>query len=304
MKNPSVTEASQSLKKNGRTFWLASLFLPREVAADATTLYAFCRTMDDLADQQSNVDAREQLQQVREDLCAKRSDQPVVADLIRLAERRNLDLHAADCLLDVLIQDASEDLCLRDESELLKYCYGAAGTVGLMMSAVLQASGSAAKIQAIDLGIAMQLTNIARDVQEDARIRRRYLPSIWVDGLQPEEIASAKAGSQEAEKIMLAIEKTLTLADMFYANGARGFPAIPHSARRGIRISATLYRHIGVELRARGCDFTRGRVVVSLPTKLTLAAGVMARSSELERMVCSPLQDELHGALAGLPGFA
>ncbi len=299
-----MTAAGQSLKKNGKTFWLASLFLPNDVAAEAATLYAFCRRMDDLADQPSVVDAKDQLEQVRGELRAGRSKESVIMDLIHLADRRGLDLQAADCLLMVLVQDASENLCLKDEPELLKYCYGAAGTVGLMMSAVLQAPGSAAKIQAIDLGIAMQLTNIARDVQEDARMNRRYLPSTWVGGLLPEEIRAAQSGSPEAEKVKLAIQRILNLADVFYANGAQGFPAIPHAARRGIRIAATLYRQIGVKLHRRGCDFTRGRVVVSLPTKLALAAGVLVGRSELERLDCSPDSNDLHSALAGLPGFS
>jgi phytoene synthase len=304
MRNFSVTEASQSLKKNGKTFWLASLFLPRQVAADATTLYAFCRRMDDLADQPNALNATEELDRVRGVLRAGRSEQPVVLRLIKLAECRGLDLRAAECLLDVLLQDASADVRIQDETELLRYCYGAAGTVGLMMFAVLQASGSAAKVQAIDLGIAMQLTNIARDVQEDARMGRRYLPAAWVGDLSPEEIAGAKTGSREAEQIKPAIEKILALADVFYASGALGFPAIPSSARLGIRIAASVYRQIGVELRGRGCDFTRGRVVVSLPKKLRIAATVIAGNSELERLDGSARVENLHVALAGLPGFA
>jgi phytoene synthase len=299
-----MTEASQSLKQNGKTFWLASLFLPKQVATDAATLYAFCRKMDDLADQQDLLNGTDQLEHVREELRAGRSTQPVVMDLIHLAEHRHIDLRAAECLLDVLIKDASEAVQIQTEAELLRYCYGAAGTVGLMMSAILQAQGAAAKMQAIDLGIAMQLTNIARDVQEDARMGRRYLPAVWVGDLPPEEICIATTGSQEAQQIKVALEKTLALADVFYSSGAKGFPAIPPSARRGIRIAAAVYRQIGVELRGRGCDFTGGRVVVSLPKKLRIAVDVMTGSSELERLSCSQSEDDLHIALAGLPGFA
>jgi phytoene synthase len=299
-----MTEATQSLKNNGKTFWLASLFLPKQVAADAATLYAFCRRMDDLADQQDVLNGTAQLEDIRKELGVGSSSQLVVMNLIQLARRRHIDLSAAECLLDVLFKDASEEVKIHNETELLQYCYGAAGTVGLMMSAILQAQGAAAKVQAIDLGIAMQLTNIARDVQEDARMGRRYLPAVWVGDLGPEEICRAKSGSHEAAQIKVAIEKTLALADVFYASGAKGFPAIPTSARQGIRIAAAAYRQIGVELRGRGWDFTGGRVVVSLPTKLRLAVGVMAGSSELERLPCSSSQHDLHIALAGLPGFA
>jgi phytoene synthase len=304
MRNSSVTEASENLKKHGKTFWLASLFLPKEVATDAATLYAFCRRMDDLADQKDVMDGRDQLERVREELRARRSEQPVVRELVLLADRRDIDLRAAECLLDVLIRDACEDVCIQNESELLRYCYGAAGTVGLMMSAILRAPGARAKMQAIDLGIAMQLTNIARDVQDDAWMGRRYLPAEWVGGLGPEEVRTAKTGTREGEQVKQAIQKMLALADVFYSSGARGFPAIPLAARRGIRVAAAAYRQIGVELQERGCDFTRGRVVVSLPTKLRLAVGVMAGYSKLERLHCSQSVDKLHDTLAGLPGFA
>lgn len=304
MTDSSVTDAASTLKKNGRTFWLASLFLPKEIAAEAASLYAFCRKMDDFADQKCGSEATDRLERVRRDMRAGRSEEPVVLGFLQLAERHDLDLHAAECLLDVLLQDAAGHIYIQDETQLLRYCYGAAGTVGLMMSAVLQTSGSAAKMQAIDLGIAMQLTNIARDVQEDALMGRRYLPASWVGGLEPEQIIAALTSTEIAKQIKPAVEKTLVLADMFYASGARGFPAIPARARNGIRIAAAAYRHIGVELRRRGCDVTSGRVVVSLPTKFRIAAGVLAGYSSLEHLTCAENSEELHGALAGLPGVA
>lgn len=304
MQNDLATDAAQSLKRNGKTFWLASLFLPKETAADAATLYAFCRSMDDLADRQGGLEAAHRIERVQQDLRERRSDEPIVQGVIQLAERRGLDLHAAECLLDVLLQDAGEEIRILDEAQLLRYCYGAAGTVGLMMSAVLGASGAAARVQAIDLGIAMQLTNIARDVQEDALMGRRYLPADWVGGLLPEQIRAVQPGSSISEQIEQAIARVLTLADVFYVNGARGFPAIPPAARSGIRIAAAVYRQIGVKLRRRECDFTRGRVVVSLPEKLWIAARVLTGSSDLERIKLTAEVEALHANLAGLPGFA
>ena len=303
MRDAFIADATASLKRNGKTFWLGSLFLPKEMAAEAATLYAFCRRMDDLADQQGGFEAADRLQRVREDLHAGNSEEPVVLGLIQLAERRGLDLAAAQCLLNTLLRDAAGHLCIEDETELLEYCYGAAGTVGLMMSAVLQTSGSGAMVQAIDLGIAMQLTNIARDVRQDALMGRRYLPALWVRRMEPEQIGAATLGTESALHIKLAIEKILALADVFYASGARGFSAIPSAARNGIRIAAAVYRHIGVELRMHGCDSTRGRVVVSLPTKLTIAAAVLAGYSDLERLSCAGKMEALHGALVGFPGF-
>lgn len=304
MTDLSVSSPAATLKRKGKTFWFGSLFLPKQMAAEAAVLYAFCRRMDDVADQQGGSEAADRLERVREELQAGRSEDPIVSGLIKLAERRSVDLDAADCLLDVLRQDAADDVRIQDVSDLLRYCYGAAGTVGLMMSAILGVSRSAARVQAVDLGIAMQLTNIARDVQEDARMGRRYLPASWVGGLGPKQIGAAKPGSQAAKQIQQAIDQILSLADIFYANAAPGFTDIPPAARSGIRIAAAVYRHIGVVLRGRQCDFTSGRVVVSLPLKLRIAAHIFAGPSELERLPRDGNAQELHGLLAGLPGFA
>ena len=302
--SPPEAEAAASLKRNGKTFWLASLFLPAQTAADATQLYAFCRKMDDLADLDGGHEAAERLAQVRLELRSRRSAEPVVHAFLQLAERRNLDIRAADYLLDVLTSDAAGQVRLEDEAELLRYCYGAAGTVGLMMAGVLNAEGTAAGVQAIDLGIAMQLTNIARDVQEDARVGRRYLPATWVGGLAPEQIGAAAPDQETVRVTTEAIARVLALADVFYASGAMGFPAIPRKARNGIRIAATAYRHIGVELMRRGCDFRAGRVVVSLPAKLKIAAGVLSGTSALERLTCADEAQGLHAVFERYPGFA
>ena len=303
MRAATESGAAASLKRNGKTFWLASLFLPTQTAADATLLYAFCRKMDDLADTDGGPQAAEQLDQVRVELRSGRSDDPVVQAFLQLAGRCHLDLRAADYLLDVLTADAAGPVCLEDQAALLRYCYGAAGTVGLMMAGVLKAEGAAAGVQAIDLGIAMQLTNIARDVQEDARAGRRYVPATWLNNLQPEQIAANVPELETVHQVKEAIAKVLTLADVFYASGAQGFSAIPSKARTGIRFAAAAYRHIGVELARRACDFREGRVVVSLPAKLTIAAGLLIGASDLERLTSARDAEDLHAVFDHYPGF-
>ena len=297
-------EAAASLKRNGKTFWLASLFLPADTSADATLLYAFCRRLDDLADQGGSSTAGEQLRQVQQDLHSRRSEEPIVHAFLQLAERRHLDLRAADYLLEALRNDAAGDVRLQDQADLLRYCYGAAGTVGLMMAGVLNAKGATAGVQAVHLGIAMQLTNIARDVLEDARMGRRYLPGNWIGDLQPEQIAADAPDEQIVQQITQAIVRLLAMADMFYASGARGFPAIPSRARTGIQIAAAAYRQIGMQLQQRGCDFRRGRTIVSLPAKLKIAAGVLAGRSDLERLTNAQGAASFDSIFHQYPGFA
>lgn len=302
-------DALVSLKRNGKTFWFASLFLPKQMATDAAILYSFCRSLDDLADQTTasglSGDPVEHLEQIRSDLNSGKSQDPLVNEFLHLASRTNLDLRAAVCLLDTLLADSDDRVEIVDEAGLIRYCYGAAGTVGLMMCAILGVDSPMAKLQAIDLGIAMQLTNIARDVVEDATMRRRYVPGLWVSGFTPAQICERYQKDVSLRASMAAgIERVLSLADNFYAAAVPGFAAIPARARNGIRIAAAGYREIGVDLRHRGCDCSRGRVVVPIVSKMRIAVSVYTGRSGLEEIGLPDDLSRLHDALNGLPGLA
>ena len=300
--------ALSSLRRNGRSFWFASLFLPRQMATDAAVLYSFCRDMDDAADKTTPLsvgqDPVEHLKQIRADLIAGQSEDPLLAELLDLASRTSLDLRAAVCLLDTLLEDAARRAELPDEASLIRYCYGAAGTVGLMMCAILGVDSPKARLQAIDLGIAMQLTNIARDVVEDATLGRRYVPGVWVDDVRPQQIGEQyKSDAKMRLTLAEGIERVLALADIFYAAAVPGFDAIPVQARKGIRIAAAVYREIGVGLRHRVCDCSRGRVVVPMLSKMRIAGSVYTGRSDLEEMSLPNDISRLHGLLSGLPGL-
>jgi phytoene synthase len=309
MSGPIEREARVSIKRNGKTFWFASLFLPKRMASDAAILYSFCRNLDDVADRAtasgSTRDPVHRLQQIRKDLSAAKSQDPLLAEILQLASRTGLDLRAAVCLLDTLLADASGCAEILDEGSLIRYCYGAAGTVGLMMCGILGVDSPRARLQAINLGIAMQLTNIARDVVEDATLGRRYLPGIWVSSLTAGQISDrCKDDAKTRAVLAVGIERVLTLADIFYAAAVPGFDAIPARARKGIRIAAAVYREIGVILRQRGCDCDRDRVVVPMLSKLRIAMSVYTGQSRLEELRVPEDLAQFHAALDGLPGLA
>ena len=298
-----------SLKRNGKTFWFASLFLPRQIATDAAILYSFCRNLDDVADQTiqpgTSPDSVQHLERIRQDLSEGTSHNPLLTEILHLASRTHLDLRAAVCLLDTLLEDAKGPAEIRDEAGLIRYCYGAAGTVGLMMHSILGVDSPKATLQAIDLGIAMQLTNIARDVVEDATLGRRYVPGLWVGHLTPQQINDRyKVDPKMRATLAVGIERVLALADIFYAAAVPGFAAIPGQARSGIRIAAAVYRQIGVDLRHRGCDCNRGRIIVPMLSKVRIAVSVYTGHSGLEEMRLSDDPTRFHDALSGLPGLA
>lgn len=297
MKDASIQSAAATMKRNGKSFWFASLFLPREVAADAARLYAFCRTMDDLADVAVTESSQVLLAKVRDDLQRGASSNPIVADFLSLARKYSLPLSAADYLIGTFIKDATTEILITDEHDLVRYCYGVAGTVGLMMSPILGAGLPSAAQPAIHLGIAMQMTNIARDVLEDATNGRRYLPACWVDQLTPRQIAEDFAARP---RVAAAVAQLLDLADQYYASASLGFPLIPSRARKAIEIAATVYREIGTVLRQSECAWWNGRVIVPLPKKLQLAAGVYLGLSGLRLKTQTGV--DLSLPLAGLPG--
>lgn len=287
------------LKRNGKSFWFASLFLPKDTAFHVARLYAFCRAMDDLADDPTESKAASRLQGVRDDLRRGHSQQPVVADFLDLAYRFHLPLEAADYLLEAFVQDATTAPHIADERHLVRYCYGVAGTVGLMMSPLLGAVDMRASRPAIDLGIAMQMTNIARDVLEDARNGRRYLPGTWVDGITATSIVSDPSCRQG---VGFAIERLLKLADLYYASAAGGFAFLPPQAARAIEIAGTVYREIGLRIRQNHYYWWLGRAYVPLWRKASVAVSTCLGQSRLRRLTSDAGAEELHHALAGLPG--
>jgi phytoene synthase len=269
MNNP---QAKQVLAKNGKSFYWASLFLGPALADRAARLYQFCRFVDDLADG----DLPHRLDSL-EDIRAGLSDpqHPAVATIpelnafIELANESNLPLNAASELLDGMLRDQLPT-AVATEAELLRYCHAVAGTVGLMMCRVLNCQHPRAESFAIDLGVAMQLTNIARDVLEDATMDRRYLPASWLDTPLSAE-AIAKAENSCHLPVAAAIDQLLELADQYYASALLGIHLLPFRSRFAIIVALRVYRQIGRQLKAGGLQWWRGRTVVSKATKIRLS---------------------------------
>ena len=208
-------DAKLILKNNGKSFFWASKFLPSLYVDRAAELYRFCRILDDIADSGEET-SLDNLQNFYTQF--KKND---------IASFNKLNNHSLNCpeylnlnskkavlnLLDGLIFD-QKTVLIKEETDLICYSYQVAGTVGVMMCDALQCHNEKAKLFAIDLGIAMQLTNIARDVLEDAKMGRRYLPGSWVNQASPEEIVLASKNNNHVKNniISIAVERLLTLA--------------------------------------------------------------------------------------------
>ena len=209
-----------------------------------------------------------------------------------LRAHTGVSTHAAAALIDAVLTDLGP-VHVADETELLRYAYGVAGTVGLMMCAVLGADTPEAGPHAIDLGVAMQLTNIARDVTEDAARDRLYLPAAWLPpGFGPGNLADAP------EAAFAAVRRVLARADRHYRSAEQGLRHLPPRVRPAIRAAGRLYEEIGLRVLRRGpAHFSAGRCVVPTSRKLLLTAGCL-----LGGLPIGPHDPALHAPLHGLPG--
>jgi phytoene synthase len=180
-----------------------------------------------------------------------------------------LPVFAIKDLLEGLISDQGTVLLL-NENQLIQYSYKVAGTVGLMMAPILGISSKKAIPFAVDLGIAMQLTNISRDVLEDAKLGRRYIPGEWCDDLSaPEIVKLGKDGTTEDRlKVSAAIKRTLLLAETYYISGFKGLAYLPPRNHLAILIAGIIYRLIGRRLLNSGTKWWLGRQVVNNTGKL------------------------------------
>ncbi|MCQ8277516.1 squalene/phytoene synthase family protein [Acetobacteraceae bacterium KSS8] len=247
------------LSRHGRSFRLAGRLMGRDSFARAAALYAACRAVDDLADEAPDpVSARESLQAIERDLTGQGPRTVLGSRFRQLGVCRD----SAAGLVRAMLSDL-EPVRIADEAALLRYAAGAAGTVGVMMCDLLGIRDRTARSRAGSLGIAMQLTNIARDVAEDAARDRIYLPAAWLPpGCAPDTLL------QDPVAVFRAVRTLLALAENHYAIGARGYPALPPQARLSIPVAASLYRRIGQTILGRGASYlAEPRTVVSGPVR-------------------------------------
>lgn len=279
MTDATLDQARQSIAVGSKSFAMASRFLPAGMHEDCVMLYAWCRHADDVIDGQDAGfatgiahDPAARLAELR-DLThrALRGDAaaPVYAGLARVVAARDLPHRHVDELLDGFAMDV-DGRVYRDMGDLLDYCYHVAGVVGVMMARIMGVRDDAVLDRASDLGLAFQLTNIARDVIDDARIGRTYLPR---DLLRAEGVAQIDTDdpTQRAALHRVAL-RLLDEAEIYYRSADVGIAALPRRPALAIAAARNIYRQIGVKLRTEGPDAWNGRLSTTRGEKLRLAA--------------------------------
>ncbi len=224
-----------------KSFNWAGFFLPKKIYEDSAKLYAFCRVLDDIADEKTDLDSKvKRFDEMKsffkkfydtddKDINSSNENEKIVQDVITLAKNNDIKKIILEDLVDGVASDLRRRVHIRSVKDLLVYSYRVAGTVGLMMSKILLVNDRRALKGAIDLGIAMQLTNIARDVVEDKKMSREYIKPDFEN-----------------------IQATLKLAEMFYESSFSSIQKIPFRYKFSIIVARRIYRQIGRKILQKG----------------------------------------------------
>ena len=209
-----------------KSFNWAGFFLPKKTYKNCSYLYDFCRVVDNIADDENEIEIKKiKFQKFVNDFKQKNFEDPIIQNMWNIINEFNISLEIIYDLFDGIESDIKQNVKIDTRKDLLIYCYRVAGTVGLMMAKILNVNKKQSLKSAIDLGIAMQLTNISRDVIEDSKKNRSYINGNF------EEINS-----------------TIKLADTFYKNSFYSIREIPLSFRFSILVARRIYRKIGYKI--------------------------------------------------------
>ena len=206
-----------------KSFNWAGFFLPKKTYQDCSDLYDFCRTLDDIADQDLDLRIKKKIfEEFKRDFESKNIENQIIKKIYKLIKNFEISPKIIFDLFDGVESDLKEKVELKSNEDLIIYCYRVAGTVGLIMAKILNVKSKSSLKSAIDLGIAMQLTNIARDIVEDNKRNRNYISSNFE-----------------------TIKGTLKLADKFYDNSFKSINEISLNNRFAILVARRVYRQIG-----------------------------------------------------------
>ena len=211
------------ISTHAKSFSWAGFFLAKQTFENGSSLYDFCRTLDDIADENTSLDSKKQkFNKIKKDFIERNFENLLIKNIYNLIKKFNISEKIVLDLFDGIESDIKESIEFKTKRELLVYSYRVAGTVGLMMAKILKVDSKIALRSAVDLGIAMQLTNIARDVVEDSGRNRKYIDHDFIK-----------------------IKETLGIAELFYKSSFKSIKEIPLINRFAILVARRVYREIG-----------------------------------------------------------
>ena len=211
------------LKKHAKSFYWASFFLSSDTLDKCSSLYNFCRTLDDIVDDSNSLNVKKEIfSKFKKDFENKNFKNQTIKDMWSVIDSENISKKVVIDLFNGIETDLKEKVVIKTKKDLIVYSYRVAGTVGLMMSKILKVKNKEALKGAIDLGIAMQFTNIARDVCEDKVRNRHYIGHDFS-----------------------SIKEIVNESQIFYENAFNSISNIPFRSRFSVIVARRVYRKIG-----------------------------------------------------------
>lgn len=277
-----VETSEAAIAKGSQSFAAAARLMPPGIREDTVMLYAWCRHADDVIDGQVlgnqpelTGDPQNRLEELRRDTIEALHGQgpatPPFAALRAVARRHDFPDRWPLDLIQGFAMDV-EDRDYRSLDDVLEYSYHVAGVVGVMMARVMGVRDEAVLDRACDLGLAFQLTNIARDVIDDAQIGRRYLPGDWLEEAGAQVGGAQVGGDVPSPELYAVILRLLDAAEPYYASAYKGLPALPPRCAWSIASALRIYRAIGTRIRRGGPQAYRQRISTSKAVKIGLVA--------------------------------
>lgn len=297
-----VVRCRDEFVRVARSFWLVPEIIPAEARDDVALLYCFCRRVDDAVDDAPDrAAARAALGRWRDELQGTAPPRPLIAAFVAGATRRALPLDCAESLLDGMESDLGV-VRMPDDAALLRYAYRVSASVGLMLAPLLGARGPEAEKRVVDLGLALQLTNVLLGVAEDAGRDRVYLPAarLATVGLRPEDVLRAPADAR-LRPVLLGLA---ALAERYYRSAALGAALVPLRYRHGVLLLARAYAELGMRA-AHGGGAPRVPNGLSVAARLRHLAGLVligCHPRVLGVITPPPHDPDLHRAIAGWRG--
>ncbi len=275
-----------SLKKRAKTFYFASLFFSKEKQNDIKKLYLFCRFIDDLGDNnlESKTISKLNLKKIKKELKTSKSNNQIIYDFINLMSKYDISYTIPNDLINGVLSDLNK-VNLESYDQLFRYSYKVAGTVGLMMCKIMEVNDYSLTKKGIYLGVAMQLTNISRDIKEDLQRNRIYFPKEIRNNIK-DNFIFLENDKELQIKFAKDLKDLIDTSDVIYMLAWDGIIKLPIKYRVPISIASYLYQSIGKKIEKNNYNIWEDRIYLTLFEKITktfIAVGKLI----FDKRICS-----------------
>ena len=286
------------MRKHGKTFYWASFFLDKSKMQAIYSIYSFCRKIDDMVDEAQTPDIAKKRLLIFMEAWKKCKSHPVINLLSDIPKENWPNQKLVKNFLNGQISDIKFST-FKSEKSLIIYCYQVAGTVGLMVCDIFGVKDKKMRYFAIDLGIAMQLVNISRDIYEDSLRNRVYLPESLIGKYSAKEIANPDI--ETAKKIDKARKKIIKLANIYFDSASRAIDHLPKGASLAVKLASALYQRIGYQLMNAQYVHNEKRCYVSNFSKLLITLGIITKYLTSLKEEMKLHNENLHKFIRNLP---